>query len=193
MIQPPAQPQADAPAAPAAPAAPVEIEIGDSPSRGPEDAPVTIAVWTDFQCPFCKRFEDNLVEALEGYEDRVRVVVKNFPLSFHAQAHVAAQAALAAHAQGKYWEYTAVLWENMQALHRPDLERYAEEVGLNMEAFRAALDDETYKEAVDAEMAAGRAVGVTGTPGWFVNGVKFGGARPPAQIRAEIERALNAE
>ena len=193
MIQPPAQPQANAPAAPAAPAAPVDIEIGDSPTRGPEDAPVTIAIWTDFECPFCKRFEDNLAEAMEGYEDRVRVVVKNFPLSFHQNAHVAAQAALAAHAQGKYWEYTAVLWENMSALNRPDLERYAEEVGLNMETFRAALDNETYKAAVDAEMAAGRAVGITGTPGWFVNGVKFGGARPPAQIRAEIERALEAE
>ncbi len=193
MIQPPAQAQAQAPPTPAAPAAPVDIEVGTSPSRGPADADVTVVIWTDFQCPFCKRFEDNLNEALEGLEDQVRVVVKSFPLSFHQNAHIAAQASLAAHAQGKYWEYTEVLWENMQALTRPDLEGYAEELGLNMDTFRAALDNETYKAAVDAEMAEGRAVGVTGTPGWFVNGVKFGGARPPAQIRAEIQSALDAE
>lgn len=191
MIEAPAQ--AERPAAPAEPAGPVEINIGESATRGPADAPVTIAVWTDFQCPFCSRFANNLDAAVEGYEDRVRIVLKHFPLSFHQEAHLAAEASMAAMAQGKFWEYHDLLFENQRALQRADLERYAEQLGLNMEEFRSALDNRTYQAAVDAEMAEGRAIGVTGTPGWFVNGVKFGGARPPEAIRAEIERALNAE
>ena len=191
MIQPPAQPAA-APTPPE-PTGPVEITLGDAPTRGPSDAPVTVAVWTDFQCPFCSRFANNLDAAIEGYEDRVQVAVLQFPLSFHQQAHLAGEASLAAQSQGKFWEYHDLLFENQRALERADLERYAEQLGLNMEAFRAALDDGTYRAAVDAQMAEGRRVGITGTPGWFVNGVKFGGARPPEAIRAEIERALNAE
>ncbi len=190
MITPPAAPQAAA--APAAPAAPVEVNIGGSAQRGPADAPVTIAVWTDFECPFCSRFANNLDAALEGYEDRVQVVLKHFPLSFHQNAHLAAQASMAAMAQGKFWEYHDILFENQRGLTRPELEGYAEQLGLNMETFRAALDDGTYRAAVDAEMAEGRAAGISGTPGWLVNGVKFGGARPPEAIRAEIDRALAA-
>ena len=193
MIQPPAAAAAPTPAAPAAPAEPVEINVGNSPARGSADAPVTVAVWTDFQCPFCGRFADNLEAALENFTDeQVRVTVKAFPLGFHQQAHLAAQASLAANAQGKFFEYHDMLFENMRNLMRPDLERYAEELGLNMEQFRAALDDGTYAAQVDAEMAEGRAVGVTGTPGWFVNGTKFGGARPPEQIQQAIQTALDA-
>ena len=192
MIQPPAQPAAAAPAAPAAPAGPVEINVGNSPTKGPADAPVTLAIWTDFQCPYCTRFANSVDEALVGYEDRVRVVLKAFPLSFHQQADLAAQASLAANAQGKFWEYHDLLFENQRALQRADLDRYAEQLGLNMADFTAALDNGTYAAQVQAEMAEGRAIGVSGTPGWFVNGIKFGGARSADQIRAEIDRALAA-
>jgi protein-disulfide isomerase len=192
MIQAPT-PQAQPQAQPAAPAAPVEINVGDAPAKGPADAPVTVVVWTDFQCPFCTRLANNLDAAIEGIEDKVRVVVKAFPLSFHQDAHLAHQASLAAHAQGKFWEFHDTLFANQRALGRADLERYAEQIGLDMDTFRAALDNGTYRAEVDAQMREGQGFGVTGTPGWFVNGVKFGGARPAEAIRAAIDEALAAE
>lgn len=174
-----------------APSEPVEIPIGDNvPSKGPADAPVTIVEYTDFECPFCSRFANNLDEAISGFEGQVRVVVKQFPLAFHQNAQLASEASLAAHAQGKFWEFHDLLWQNQRALTRPDLERYAEQIGLNMDQFRTALDERTYQEQVQAEFREGQGFGVRGTPTWFVNGQVQRGALPPAQIRSIIEQAL---
>lgn len=192
MITPPAAPAA----APKAPAKPVDIPVGDNvPTRGPADAKVTLVEYTDFECPFCSRFSKSLDEVLKDEEvaSQVRVVVKQFPLGFHKNAHLASQAALAAHAQGKFWEYHDILWDNTRALDRPSLERYAEEVGLNVDAFKKALDDGTYKAQVDAEFKEGQGFGVTGTPSWFVNGVKHSGALPPERIKQILLDAANAE
>ncbi|MFT4705466.1 MAG: protein-disulfide isomerase [Bradymonadia bacterium] len=192
MIQPPAAAAPAAAARPAAPAGPVEINIGDAPTRGPEGAPVTLVIWTDFECPYCGRFANSVDEALVGYEDRVRVVLKAYPLPMHRNAPLAHQASLAAHAQGKFWEFHDVLFENRSSLDRAGLERHAETVGLNMTEFRAALDNGTYAAAVTAQMAEGQAVGVRGTPGWFVNGMTYSGARPASAIQAAFDQALEA-
>lgn len=191
MITPPA----DEAAAPKEPAKPVDIPVGDGvPTRGPADAKVTLVEYTDFECPFCSRFSKSLDEVLQDDEvaSQVRVVVKQFPLGFHKNAHLASQAALAAHDQGKFWEYHDVLWDNTRALDRPSLERYAEELGLNVDKFKKALDDGTYKDQVDAEFKEGQGFGVTGTPSWFVNGVKHSGALAPAQIKQILLDAANA-
>lgn len=187
----------DAPAAAERPAAraPVDIPIGDNvPTRGPEDAKVTLVEYTDFECPFCARFSANLDEALKDEElaKNVRVVVKQFPLGFHRNAEPAAQAALAAHAQGQFWEYHDILWQNTRALDRPSLERYAEQLGLDMTKFKADLDNDTYKEQVQAEFREGSGFGVQGTPTWFVNGAMHSGALPPEQIKSILLDALKA-
>jgi len=184
------------PARQAEPPKPVTIPVGDNvPSRGPADAKVTLVEYTDFECPFCGKFAQNLDEVLEDKEiaSQVRVVVKQFPLGFHRNAHLASQAALAANAQGKFWEYHDVLWNNQKALDRASLERYAEELGLNMKKFKKALDDGTYKDQVDAEFKEGQGFGVSGTPTWFVNGVRESGALPPNIIKQKLLDAINAE
>jgi protein-disulfide isomerase len=182
----------DQPNQPAAPRAPVVIPITDEPSKGPANAKVTIVEYTDFQCPFCSRFANNLEEAIKAYPNDVRVVVKQFPLGFHQNAQIAAEASLAAHAQGKFWEMYDVMWKNQQALTRPDLEKYAEQIGLNMARFKEALDKGTYTQKVKDQMAEGQKFGVSGTPSWFVNGVFVSGALPPDAIKAKIEEALKA-
>ena len=176
---------APTPGKPEAPKAPVKITIGDAPSKGPANAKVTIVTYTDFECPFCSRFATNLDEAIKGNPD-VRIVLKQFPLPFHKNADLAAQASLAAHAQGKFWEMHDKIFANAKALTRADLEGYATETGLNMAKFKEALDKGTYAQQVKDETAEGQKIGVQGTPSWFVNGVFQSGALPPDAIKAKI-------
>jgi protein-disulfide isomerase len=173
------------PGAQEAPKAPVEIPIGAAPSKGPANAKVTIVTYGDFQCPFCARFAANLDEAVGDNPD-VRIVYKQFPLPFHNNADLAAQASLAAHAQGMFWEMHDMLYANQQQLARTDLEGYAEELGLDMERFRYALDSGIYEQTIKDEIAEGQKFGVQGTPSWFVNGVFQSGALPADAIRAKI-------
>ena len=97
---------------------------------------------------------------------------KHFPLGFHKEAPLAAEAALAAGEQGDFWGYHDILFDNQKSLQRIELERYAEVMGMDMEKFKAALDGRTYKAQVDADMAEGRKAGVSGTPSIYVNGRK---------------------
>ena len=181
---------APTPGKPEAPKAPVKITIGDAPSKGPANAKVTIVTYTDFECPFCSRFATNLDEAIKGNPD-VRIVLKQFPLPFHKNADLAAQASLAAHAQGKFWEMHDKIFANAKALTRADLEGYATETGLNMAKFKEALDKGTYAQQVKDETAEGQKIGVQGTPSWFVNGVFQSGALPPDAIKAKIAEYMD--
>lgn len=120
------------------------------------------------------------------------MVFKHFPLDFHKHAHLAAQASLAANAEGKFWEYHALLFDNQQNLTRPDLEKYAGQLKLDMNKFRAALDQGTYKEVVDTHVQEGKDVGVQGTPTSFINGrkVEIGKDGPEKALRSLIEDEL---
>ena len=106
----------------------------------------------------------------EKFPGKVRFIFRHFPLSFHKKAHLASQAAIAAGAQGKFWEYHDILFENQKALTRPDLEKYAAKLGLNMTKFKKALDSKTYKARVDGDLKLGGEVFVSGTPTIFLNG-----------------------
>jgi protein-disulfide isomerase len=154
----------------APPTARASIEIGDAPAMGPEDASVVIVEFADFQCPFCGDEEAVVQRVLADYEGRVRLVFKQLALPFHAHARLAAEASLAAHAQGQFWPYHDLLFRHQDALRRSDLEQYASDLGLDQELFRAALDDHTYAASVDADYAEALAFGVPGTPCFFVNG-----------------------
>lgn len=152
---------------------------------GPDDALVTIVVWSDFQCPFCARQAAVLGELRASYKDRVRVVVRHLPMTFHRDAQLAAEASVAAAAQGKFWQFHDQLFANFGRLARADLEQFAQATGLDLPAFRAALDDRRYRDAVTAEGAAAEALGVEGTPTMFINGAPIGGARD-AQTMARL-------
>jgi protein-disulfide isomerase len=183
---------APAPSAAAAPAPSVkqDIKIGDAPTMGPASAKVTLVAFSDFQCPFCSRAVPTLKAIEDQYKGKIRVAFKQMPLPFHDKAHLAAEAALAANEQGKFWEMHDKLFANQQALDRPNLEKYAEELGLNMAKFKAALDSGKFKERVDREAKEGNAVGATGTPTFFINGHILVGAQPVDAFKTAIDAEL---
>ena len=165
------------------------ISTDDDPSRGEQSAPVTIVVFTDFQCPACAATHPVIDEALKTYGTRVRLVVRDFPLPMHAQARKAAEAANAANAQGKFFDYINVLFKNQTALDVASLKKYAADLGLNTARFNAALDSGEYAAEVEHDMDDGAQYGVDSTPAIFINGVRLRDLTVEA-LRAEIERAL---
>ena len=149
------------------------ISVDDDPARGPVNAPVTIVEFTDFQCPACAAMHPVLEEVTESYGDKVRFVVRDFPLDRHQNARKAAEAANAANAQGKFFEYIAILFKRQQALDIPSLKKYATELGLDRARFDAALDRGTYAAEVQRDVEAGEMYGVNVTPTIFINGVQL--------------------
>jgi protein-disulfide isomerase len=127
---------------------------------------------------------------LEEYGDKVRFVFKHNPLSFHDKAQLASEASLEAFAQGKFWEYHDKLFENQQMLDRPNLEAFAEELGLDMAQFRTALDDGRHKAHIKADQAEAAAVKASGTPTFFVNGKKLEGGNSIDNFKAIIDAEL---
>jgi protein-disulfide isomerase len=167
-----------------------DVHVGDAPVKGPASAPVTLVAWSDFQCPFCSRAVPTVRQVEDAYKGKVRIAFKQFPLPFHDKAHLAAEAALAANEQGKFWQMHDKLFANQQALDRPSLEKYAQELGLDMGKFKAALDSGKFKDKVDAEDKEGAAFGVTGTPTFFINGTRLVGAQPFESFKAAIDKEL---
>ena len=180
-------------AAPAAPEAKVDVKLGDAPVKGAASAPVTLLEFSDFQCPFCGRVNPTLKQIEDEYKGKVKIAFRNLPLPFHDKAHLAAEASLAANEQGKFWPYHDKLFANQQALDRPSLEKYADDLGLNMTRFRAALDNGKYKDQVDRDAKDGAAVGATGTPTFFINGTRLVGAQPFDQFKTVIDAELKAK
>ncbi|MBI4511976.1 MAG: thioredoxin domain-containing protein [Deltaproteobacteria bacterium] len=167
------------------------VEISpDHPSLGPKKAAVTIVEFSDFQCPFCGRVAPTLRELRKKYPKDVRIVFKNLPLSMHPDAFLAAEAALAAGEQGKFWQMHDKLFENQARLGREDLEAYAKQLGLNMTKFKAALDDHKFKDKVDRDLAEATRLHVNGTPSFFINGRFLAGAMPLETFVARCEAAL---
>ncbi len=155
--------------------------------RGAAEPLVTIVEFSDFQCPFCGQFAQTLHELERSYPDDVRVVFKQFPLPMHPDAPLAAMAAIAAQQQGKFWAMHDHMFKNRTALKRDDLVRHAKDLGLDVEAFEAALDDPATKHRLDLEMMLGRQLGVRGTPSFFLNGRFHSGAMDPAMLGEIVE------
>jgi protein-disulfide isomerase len=154
------------------------VKPSDGPAKGPANAPLVLVVFSDFQCPFCKRVEPTLAEMEKHYAGKVRVVWKNFPLPFHDNAEPAAEAAMAADAQGKFWPMHDRLFANNTALDRESLENDAAAIGLDLPRFRADLDAQRFKARIEADKQEGSSLGVMGTPAVFINGRKIAGAYP---------------
>ena len=163
----------------------------DDPQTGNSSAPVTVVMFTDFQCPACSGTHPVLKQTLAEYGDKIRFVVRDFPLeSIHANAFQAALAANAARAQGKFFEYAEVLYRNQEALDKASLVKYAGELGLNGKQFELDFSDARTQAEVRKDQADGRRYGVGGTPTIFVNGVKVQRLSAEAFRRA-IDRALS--
>lgn len=166
-----------------------KISTDDDPSRGAAAAPVTVIEFTDFQCPACKTIHPILDELLKTHSNRVRFVVRDYPLDQHPQARKAAEAAAAANAQGKFFEYAATLFKNQEALDVPALKKYAADLGLDQARFNAALDGGTYAAEVQKDVSDADEYGIDSTPTVFINGVRQRDLSPEG-LRAGLERAL---
>ncbi|MDE0221007.1 MAG: DsbA family protein [Spirochaetaceae bacterium] len=169
----------------------VEVAAEGFPSHGPADAPVTIVEFSDFECPYCARLAPVLDEVKGYYDDTVRVVYRHYPLSgIHPDAWKAAEASLCAHQQGRFWEFHDLLFADQGALSAADLKAKAERLDLDAESFGECLDSGRRYDAVLADVRAGDAAGVSGTPAMFVNGRFVGGAVPFATLAELIEDEL---
>lgn len=168
------------------------ISADDDPARGDASAPVTVVVFTDYQCPACAAMHPIIEEAVKPYGNRVRLVLRDYPLSMHAQARKAAEAANAANAQGKFFEYIAVLFKNQSALDVASLKKYASDLGLDRTRFDAALDSGQYAVEVSHDVADGEAYGVSATPTLFINGQLLRNMTAEG-IHSAIESALAAK
>ncbi len=168
-----------------------KLKAGNAFTKGPKNAPVTIVEFSDFQCPFCARGTETLNAIYKEYDGKIQVVFKAFPLPFHKEAEPAHRAAIAAGKQGKFWEYHDKLFANTQALKDlSNLDKYAQELGLNMEKFKKDMNDPAVAKQVQDEMKQGQEVGVRGTPAFFINGTRLVGAQPPAKFKEVIDAEL---
>jgi protein-disulfide isomerase len=165
----------------------------ENPVKGNASAKVVIQQFSDFQCPFCKRVEPTVDQVMQEYGSKVKVVWRNLPLDFHQDAPLAAEAAYEAFVQkgsDAFWKFHNKLFEKQPDIKRPTLEAIAQEIGLDMNKFKAALDNHTNKAAIDKDKQIADAAGIRGTPGFTINGYFVSGAQPFQQFDKLIKLAL---
>jgi protein-disulfide isomerase len=163
------------------------------PVKGPADALVTIVTVSDFQCPFCSRVEPTLTQIMQDYKGKVRVVWRNNPLPFHQNAMPAAELAMEAMEQGgsdKFWKAHDKLFSNQQALARENLDKYAQELGLDMTKYKAAMENHTHKAKIEADQQVATKLDARGTPAFFINGRSLSGAQPLDKFKEIIDDEL---
>lgn len=165
------------------------IDTTDEPFIGNPDGTIVMVEFSDFQCPYCGRAADTLDELLVKYPE-LKIVFKNYPLSFHENAQKAGEASECAYAQGKFEEYYQVLFDNQEALSVDELKQYAADLGLDTEAFNTCLDSGEMEAEVKADETEGASLGVTGTPAFFIGNQNIVGARPLADFEAAVEKEL---
>jgi protein-disulfide isomerase len=178
-----------------------KVETKDSPSLGDPEAPITLVEFTDYQCPFCRRFYINtLSEIKKQYisTGKVRLVLRDLPLGFHANARPAAQAAHCAREQGKFWEMHDALFEGGGKLNRKDFTRYAEKIGVEDFPFQECMESDRHKEAIDRDIADAGKASINGTPGFVlgktteneIKGSLISGAQSFSSFKRQIDRLL---
>jgi protein-disulfide isomerase len=200
---------AQAPVTPQATPAPViyDVKTEGYPSLGPADAPITIVEFSDYQCPFCYRWHIQTYDALmAAYPDKIRFVYRNFPLSFHQNAFASAEAALCAGDQDAYWEFHGVLFDNQAALNdqagtvldQAAYDKFASDLGLDAATFEECMTTHKYKQFILDDMAYTTTLpndstgepAVGGTPTFFINGHRLGGAYPIESFKQIIDAEL---
>lgn len=169
------------------------IEVNSDPTRvrGNPKAPVMIVEFSDYQCPYCHQVEPTVKALLAKYGDKVSLSYRDFPLSsIHSQAEIAAEASRCALEQGKFWEYHDQLFATSK-LEKDDLFEYARNVKLDEKQFGTCLTSEKYKADIEKDLQDGRKAGITGTPGFFINGVEASGNQPQESFARIIDDELS--
>ncbi|MCP4139657.1 MAG: thioredoxin domain-containing protein [Chloroflexi bacterium] len=188
----PAQPGAEENQAPQAPAEPRDVPTEGFPSEGPDDAPIVIVEFSDFECPFCTKWHNEVyLPLVEEYPDQIKLVYRNFPLtSIHANAYLAAEAAMCADDQDAYWPYHEKLFESELGLREAALHEYAKQLGLDAASFETCLSSAKYSDFVKEDMNYAISIGVQSTPTFYVNGQLVIGAQPLQVFQQIIDEEL---
>jgi protein-disulfide isomerase len=169
---------------------PVAIPTLGSPVMGPANARITLVEFSDFQCPYCSKAVEKINAILKAYPNDVKLIFKQYPLDSHPQAQISAQAALAAHQQGKFWPLHDVMFANRPSLSRKSILGWAGGIGLDMKRFEADLDSDAVKKTVVRDVADGDKAGVEGTPTVFINGQRYNGELALEAVRPVIDGEL---
>jgi protein-disulfide isomerase len=167
------------------------VSTDDDPSIGPADAPVTIIEFSDYQCPYCQKwYEEVFTQLMADYPGKIHFVYRDLPLPMHPEAVPAAEAADCAGEQGAYWEFHDSLFSGQYTLGRSAYIQYATDIGLDLTAFTTCLDDHRYQAEVEADASDASKLGLTGTPSFFINGRVLIGALPISNFTAIIDEEL---
>jgi len=169
---------------------PVPIAINGAPSVGPQNAKITLVEFSDFQCPYCSRAIAEVQTILNAYPKDIRLVFKQFPLEIHSEAQLAAEASLAAHAQGKFWPLHDKMFLNFRKLSRDNIVLWAKESGLDVEKFKADLQSGKFRSAVEKDTKDGFNAGVQGTPTFFINGQRYNGLLDLKSVKGILDAEL---
>jgi protein-disulfide isomerase len=167
-----------------------EVPIDLARIRGPVNAPITIVEFSDFECPYCGGAEDTLRQLQSRYPTQIRLAYRDFPLDFHAHSESATEASRCALAQGKYWAYHDLLFDNQQHLESSDLSKYAAQLQMDAKKFDECVAQKTYADDIQQDLREGQKLGITGTPAFFINGMVLSGAVPLDDFSRRIDREL---
>jgi len=170
----------------------IKVGLNNAPTMGPDDAAITIVEFSDFQCPFCNRVVPTMKQVLKAYPGKVRVAFRQHPLPFHKNAMSAAKASLAAHEQGKFWEFHDKLFENQRNLDEANIKKMAKDLGLDVAKFEKSWKSTKFDAQIQEDMKWARANQASGTPAFFVNGVYVKGAKPFGYFKQVIDKLLEA-
>jgi protein-disulfide isomerase len=172
-----------------------EVSVDDDPSFGPADAPITIVEFSDYQCPYCRKwYVEVYTRLLQEYEGQIRFVYRDFPLTnLHPEAFPAAEAANCAHEQDAYWQYHDALFSDQFDLGADAYMQYASALGLDLQKFRACLKDGRYRAEIEADLNYALDLGVQSTPTFFINGIPVVGAQPYAAFKQVIDKELGGQ
>jgi protein-disulfide isomerase len=166
------------------------IDVAEAPAEGSPNARVTLVEFADYECPHCKRFQPVLRQILDEFKGDVRLYFKHYPLPQHVNARLAAEAAVAAQKQGKFWPFQDKLWENQDGLSPAEMEKFGKEVGLNVTKFRSDLDDPKTKARVQKDRVDGTTLGLSSTPTLYINGREYTDAKDTESLREWIKEEL---
>ena len=171
-----------------------DIPTENSYAIGPADAPITIVEFSDYQCPFCRRWHDEVYgDLLAAYPGKIRLVYRHFPLSsIHPDATSAAEAAMCAGEQDAFWPFHEKLFSS-ETLGSSTYLQYAQELGLNINSFDSCMNDRKYQQAVEEDLNFAVDLGIRSTPTFFINGLAIVGAQPLDVFQQVIDKELNGE
>jgi protein-disulfide isomerase len=169
------------------PVQPKKIDIAEAPVKGNPGARITLIEFADYECPHCRRFQPVLHQILDEFRSDVKLYFKHYPLPQHTNARLAAEAAVAAQKQGKFWQFQDKLWEKSDELTPAEIEKAAKEIGLDVAKFRQDMASEAVKARVQKDRSDGAAAGLQATPTLYIDGREYTDGRDSESLREWIK------